>query len=142
SLPSLCYIVLLLGMILYVYGVFGYHLFHEYDPENWGSLSRSVMTLFEILTLDGWVDVHDHVKDHVPLSWVFFSSFIVFAVFLVVNLFIAVVISNLEKVQIIEEARARRIECTETEMLRRISELQDQLTRFELTVRDRLRNGG
>jgi voltage-gated sodium channel len=142
SLTSLIYIVLLLCMILYIYGVAGYHLFHRYDTENWGSLARSVMTLFEILTLDGWVAVHDRVKDDVPFSWVFFSSFIVLAVFMVVNLFIAVVISNLEKVQLVDEARGRRIESTEAELLKRVEEMQSQLVRFERLLRDRAQKGG
>ncbi len=142
SLPSLSYIMLLLGMILYVYGVFGFYLFHEHDPETWGSLARSVMTLFEILTLDGWVEIHNRVKDDVPFAWIYFSTFIVFAVFLVVNLFIAVVISNLEKVQFMEEARALRIESTEAELLERIEEMQGQLTRFERVLRERIKNVG
>jgi len=142
SLPSLSYIVLLLSMILYVYGVFGFYLFHQIDPEHWGSLPRAVMTLFEILTLDGWVAVHERVADEVPFSWIYFSSFIVLAVFLVVNLFIAVVISNLEKVQLLEEVRAHRIETTESELLERIEEMQGQLTRFESLLRERIRKVG
>jgi voltage-gated sodium channel len=34
-----------------------------------------------------------------PLAWIYFSSFVLLAVFVVVNLFIAVVINNLESVK-------------------------------------------
>jgi len=49
------------------------------------------------------------------VAWVFFASFIVVAVFVVINLFIAVVINNLEKArekeQQIADAVARSTNC-------------------------------
>ena len=57
SIPSLANVVVLLGLILYVYAVVGVHLFAGVDPGNWGSLPRAGLTLFEILTLEGWVDL-------------------------------------------------------------------------------------
>ena len=42
SIPSLGHVVALLGLLLYVYGIFGYHLFAADAPKHWGScLSRS-----------------------------------------------------------------------------------------------------
>jgi voltage-gated sodium channel len=96
SIPSLANVVLLLGLILYVYAVLGVHLFAGVDAEHWGSLPRAALTLFEILTLEGWVDLMDASLQATSWAWVYYVSFVVFAVFVVVNLFIAVVINNLE----------------------------------------------
>ncbi len=96
SLRSMGHIALLLGLLLYVYGVLGYHLFHHIDPEHWGSLGVAIGTLFQILTLEGWVEIQARSQAAVPFAWAFYGSFIVIAVFVVVNLFIAVVINNLE----------------------------------------------
>lgn len=97
SIPSLGHVILLLGLLMYIYGVLGYYLFGQIDPEHWGSLGRAVRTLFIIITLEGWVEI---LKTGGPATlgvWVFYASFIVVAVFVVINLFIAVVLNNLEK---------------------------------------------
>jgi voltage-gated sodium channel len=96
SIPSLANVILLLGLILYVYAVIGLHLFGGVDPAHWGTLPRAGLTLFEILTLEGWVDLMDASLAATPWAWVYYVSFVVLAVFVVINLFIAIVINNLE----------------------------------------------
>jgi len=96
SLPSLGNVIVLLGLILYVYAVLGVHLFGAADPAHWARLSRAALTLFEILTLEGWVDLMDASAAATPWAWLYYVSFVVLAVFVVVNLFIAIVINNLE----------------------------------------------
>ena len=44
SIPSLANVVVLLGLILYVYAVLGVHLFGGVDPAHWGSLPRAGLT--------------------------------------------------------------------------------------------------
>jgi voltage-gated sodium channel len=96
SIPSLANVVVLLGLILYVYAVVGVHLFARADPPHWGSLPRAGLTLFEILTLEGWVDLMDASLGATRWAWIYYVSFVVLAVFVVINLFIAIVIDNLE----------------------------------------------
>jgi len=100
SIPSMGHILMMLGLLLYVYGVLGFYLFREHDPGHWGTLGAALLTLFQMLTLEGWVEVQAAVLDEVPFAWVFFSSFVFVAVFVVVNLFIAVVLNNLESAKI------------------------------------------
>ena len=57
SIPSMGHVVTMLGILMYIYGVLGFHLFAQVDPQRWGSLARAVETLFIILTLEGWVEV-------------------------------------------------------------------------------------
>jgi voltage-gated sodium channel len=96
SIPSMANVLLLLALLMYVYGVLGYSLFHEADPRHWGSLALSLKTLFQILTLEGWVEVQEASLAAYPWAWLYYASFILIAVFVVINLFIAVVINNLE----------------------------------------------
>jgi voltage-gated sodium channel len=96
SIPSLGNVVVLLGLILYVYAVVGVHLFGAADPAHWATLPRAALTLFEIITLEGWVDLMDASLAATPWAWVYYVSFVVIAVFVVINLFIAIVINNLE----------------------------------------------
>lgn len=99
SIPSLGHVALLLGLLLYVYAVLGVNLFADADGENWGSLGTALLTLFQMLTLEGWVEMQDQVIGTHRWAWIYFASFVVVAVFVVVNLFIAVVLNNLEEVK-------------------------------------------
>jgi voltage-gated sodium channel len=97
SIPSMGHVILLMSVIFYIYAVTGFHLFNEADPEHWGSLRAALLTLFQIVTLEGWVDIMDEVMNLHRLVWVYFVSFILIGTFVVLNLFIAVVINNLEQ---------------------------------------------
>jgi voltage-gated sodium channel len=99
SIPSMGHVLVLLALLVFVYGVVGHHLFAGVDPERWGDLGRAGRTLFEVMTLEGWVEILNQAARATPWAWCYFASFIVVAVFVVVNLFIAVVINNLEKVR-------------------------------------------
>ena len=112
SIPSMANVLLLLALIMYVYGVLGYSLFHEADPRHWGSLAVSLKTLFQILTLEGWVEVQEASLAAYPWAWLYYVSFILVAVFVVINLFIAVVINNLEAVRKDQQASASHPEET------------------------------
>jgi voltage-gated sodium channel len=97
SIPSLGHVGLLLGLLLFVYGVLGVHLFRDADPAHWGDLGTALLALFQILTLEGWVELQKASMVAQPWAWVFYASFVLIAVFVVVNLFVAVVLSNLDQ---------------------------------------------
>ena len=133
SIPSMGHVIVLLSLLLYVYAVLGFHFFREVDPGHWGSLGAALLTLFQMLTLEGWVEIQAAVLDRYPLAWIYFSSFVFVAVFVVVNLFIAVVINNLESVKHEQQADADRqsadrglLEAIET-VRQRLEELEEQL---------------
>lgn len=109
SIPSMGHVIALLAILLYVYGVLGYKLFHAHDPEHWGTLGTALLSLFQVLTLEGWADMQREAMRHHPWAWLYFSSFVVIAVFVVVNLFIAVVIENLEQAKAEERDAARAV---------------------------------
>ncbi|HWO87768.1 MAG TPA: ion transporter [Gemmatimonadales bacterium] len=108
SIRSMGHVLMLLGVLLYIYAVLGFHLFSEVAPERWGDLSSSVLTLIGVLTLEGWVDVQGEVISALPFAWIYFLSFIVMAVFIGLNLFIAIVVNNLEatKREVVAQARS------------------------------------
>jgi voltage-gated sodium channel len=99
SIPSMGHVIALLSILLYVYAIIGNFLFAPIDPESWGSLKLALLTLFQILTLEGWVELQQRVLPVYPFAWIYFISFIVIAVFVVINLFIAVVTNNLQSVK-------------------------------------------
>jgi voltage-gated sodium channel len=68
SIPSMGHVILL----LYVYGVLGVNLFAQVDPQHWGSLGTACLTLFQMLTLEGWVEIQRVVLP--AARWHGFSS--------------------------------------------------------------------
>ena len=125
SIPSLGHVGLLLGLLLFVYGVLGVHWFREADPAHWGNLGVALLTLFQILTLEGWVELQRASMVAEPWAWVFYGSFVLVAVFVVVNLFVAVVLSNLEQAR--RELAEESAEPTIADVLASVHELRRQV---------------
>ena len=132
SIPSMGHVIALLSLLLYVYGILGFHLFHDVAPQYWGSLPRALETLFQTLTLEGWVEVAEQSRH--PLGGAYFTSFIVIAVFVVTNLFIAVVINNLDQVRS-EQAHAADAASPHHAVLTRIEALKAELNEMEAALR-------
>lgn len=137
SIPSMGNIMLLMSIIFYIYAIAGFHLFHLNDPEHWGTLGLALLTLFRIVTLEDWTDVMYTAMEAQPFAWIYFVSFVVMGTFVIVNLFIAVVLNNLEEAKAERLAELRQpvsrdelfkeIENTQQAMLR----LQKQMERLE-----------
>ena len=66
SLPALGHILILLALLMYVYAAIGTSLFGEIAPKYFGTLHQSVLTLFSVITLEGWIAVMDEVLPHMP----------------------------------------------------------------------------
>ena len=105
--PSMVHIVILLGIIVYMYAIVGHSYFHEHDPVRWGTLGVSILSLFQVLTLDDWIGILHTAMELEPLAWVYFVSFVIVATFGGVNLFVAIVVKNLDG---INQERLRRME--------------------------------
>lgn len=134
SVPSMGHVIVLLSLLLYVYAVVGFHFFREADPSHWGSLGLAILTLFQMLTLEGWVEIQEAVLEAKPWAWIYFISFVFVAVFVVVNLFIAVVINNLESVKHEQQLDADRGN-THHELLAAIETARERLAEVEARLR-------
>ena len=130
SIPGMGHVLMLMSIIFYIYAVTGYHLFHEHDPEHWGSLGASLLTLFGIVTLEGWVQVMEIVLEPHPWAWVYFVTFVLIGTFVMLNLFIAVVINNLDASKT-AELEALRDPVTHDEVLRELKRTRDALDRLQ-----------
>lgn len=130
SLPSMGHVILLMSIIFYIYAVAGYHLFHEHDPTHWDTLGISLLTLFRVVTLEDWTDVMYTAMEMHPMSWMFFVSFVVIGTFVVINLFIAVVLNNLEEAKQ-EQLDSIKSPPSKDEIIRELRQTQEALTRLQ-----------
>jgi voltage-gated sodium channel len=98
-------LVALIGLIVYLYAVVGWSIFHREDPERWGNLGEAMLTLFTLLTLEGWNEILSEARAVSPWAVVYILSFILIGTFVVLNLVIGVVITSLD-----EAYSSRRVE--------------------------------
>ncbi|MGM0518564.1 MAG: ion transporter [Campylobacterota bacterium] len=99
AIPSIIDIVILMFIIFYIYAIIGSFFFVDLPSGLWEDFLVSMLTLFRILTFEDWTDVMYEAMDVYPWSWVYFVSFIIIAAFVFFNLFVAVIIGEMQKLQ-------------------------------------------
>lgn len=113
ALPGMGSIMLLLVLIFYVFAVMATKLFGETHEETFGSIGASMLSLFQVMTLDAWSDglMRPMLEKH-PYAWLFFIPFVLVSAFIVLNLFIGVVVSALETERDAERVRKQEDSAT------------------------------
>jgi voltage-gated sodium channel len=92
--PSIASILVIQASLYYVAAVLATHLFGARFDEWFGSIGRSMYSLFQIMTLESWsMGIVRPVMKEYPWVWMFFIPFIVCATFTVLNLFVAFLVS-------------------------------------------------
>jgi voltage-gated sodium channel len=139
SLPPITSLAVLTVLLMYVYGMVGWILFSEEDPEQWGNIGQAMLSLFQILTLENWPQFLDAGQAIHPASWIYFVSYVLLASFLVINILIAIIINSVEEVHDLER-RAERDRLDEEIVAEgetvadRIDELREALDRLEVQI--------
>jgi voltage-gated sodium channel len=97
SIKRVFYVSLLLFIIIYVYASFGSILFAESDPDRWGDLGISMITLVQVLTLSSWENVMLPMQEIFWWAWIYFYSFVAIGSITILNLIIAVLVDVITK---------------------------------------------
>jgi voltage-gated sodium channel len=164
SLPSMGYVAMLLGVLVYVYAVLGTSLFGKNDPLHFGSLQISMLTLFQIVTLEGWADIlftnmygADHfgyegrqqlvvqASAHPFLAPAYFVSFIFLGTMIMLNLLIGVVINSMNELHEEAEAAERAKHAREHGLAADFDLIEEQLEALRMSaeaLRERIESGG
>jgi voltage-gated sodium channel len=94
--------------VLYIYGILGWLLYADHDPDRFGNIGRALLTLFQILTLEGWNEVLATEMELSSWSWIYFVSFVLIATFVVLNVVIAIIVNSMDEVRAMELERERK----------------------------------
>ena len=110
SVKGIMWTGLLLVLIYYVYGIVGTYLFGATFEDWFGSLGKSVYSLFQIMTLESWsMGIARPVIKVYPYAWIYFVSYILLASFLVMNVVVGIVLNSItECYQTEEDPDAKR----------------------------------
>ncbi len=100
SLPQIGSILALLIVVSYISAVIVTHLYGVDYPELFGSIGASMLTLFQLMTLEGWAaEVVRPVMETHPYSVFLFIPYMLMTAFAILNLFTAVLVDSMQILQ-------------------------------------------
>ncbi|WP_432558035.1 ion transporter [Granulicoccus sp. GXG6511] len=126
ALPALS-LLALMALLCYLYAVVGYMIFNETAPEYFGNLGEGMLTLFTLLTLEGWNEIMYVLRDASPWALPYVISFILLGTYVVINLVIGIVINALETAY----KERDRDDAADPELADTINELQEVIDKLE-----------
>lgn len=134
AIPGLGSVVAVMAIFFYASAVMATGFFAEAYPEWFGSIGKSLYTLFQIMTLESWsMGIVRPVMESHPEAWAFFVPFIILATFTILNLFIGIIVSTMQELSMLPDASSpspqmveilRRMECD-------IVQLRKEIDRYE-----------
>lgn len=116
-IPTIFSFALLLGILLYIYSIIGIYLFshHQYAHADFTSLGHAFITLFQLMTLDGWSDMMYAASASYNDSWLikgYFVSFVILTAIVSFNVFVAVLTSQVHE-KFISDQKVNKTKLTE-----------------------------
>lgn len=97
SLSGLAAIGAILAILFYVGAVMTTKLFGETFSDWFGTIGRSLYSLFQIMTLESWsMGIVRPVMEVYPYAWLFFVPFILLTTFAALNLLIGVIVNSMQ----------------------------------------------
>jgi len=149
ALPGMGAVIVMISIVFYIFAVMATLMYGSTFPEWFGTLGRSLYSLFQIMTLESWsMGIVRPVMKVFPTAWAFFVPFIVVTAFSVLNLFIGLLVNTMQSA-VEEETEAeihklRDLVKSETDVVdEHIVELRDEIRalRAEVTALREDNNG-
>ena len=125
SLPRVAWSSVFFGMTLLIYAIIGSDSYGATAPEYFGTLSRSLFTLFQVMSLESWAsNVARPIMSVHPYAWLYFVSYILIVSYILLSLVAGVITAT--TVEVYEH------DTTHSDLLNEIKKLQrkvDDLSR-------------
>ena len=97
AIPGILSVGSMILLIFYVSAVLSTNLFGSEFAQWFGTIGRSMFTLFQIMTLESWsMGIVRPVMENFSWAWAFFVPFILVTSFAVLNLFIGIIVDAMQ----------------------------------------------
>ena len=104
AIPGLGSVVAVMAIFFYAAAVMAVGFFGETHPDWFGSIGKSLYSLFQIMTLESWsMGIVRPVMEAHPHAWAFFVPFIILATFTILNLFIGIIVSTMQELSVLPD---------------------------------------
>ena len=134
ALPSVAWVVVLLGIIYYVFAVIGTNLYATVSPEFFGTLWKSFYTLFQITLADDIGEISRPLLAHSTGAVIYFVSFIALSTILVLNVIVGIVVDSVSEIKRSSQAKEEELAAeneSENDLLKEIQSLEQQLNKVK-----------
>ena len=129
SLPSIGWITLLMLVIFYTFAVMATKLFGPTFPDWFGTIGATFFTLFQIMTLESWaMGIARPVMEAFPHAYLFFVPYVLLSAFIILNAFIAIIISGMNDARDQQEIQEKNLD---SELQKELSRLKAQMEKVE-----------
>lgn len=126
ALPGMGAVIIMISIVFYVFGVMATLMYGPYFDVWFGTLGRSLYSLFQIMTLESWsMGIVRPVMEVYPYAWMFFVPFILVTTFVVVNLVVGLVVNSMQDAHHVEADA--RTDNYRDEVLSRLDEIEKLL---------------
>jgi voltage-gated sodium channel len=148
SIPGVSSLAVMTLLLVYLYGMVGWLIFHDHDPANFGNVGQAMVTMFVLLTLENLPSYIERGQELSDWTLLFYLSYVLVASFLIFNLFIGIVVNSMEEARAAEHRREREAERAAAEasgdpeddlvvgVEDRIDDLREALDALEEELRD------
>ena len=97
SSASIGYVFILIFIVFYIFAIVGTILFEGAPSGLWNDLGTALLTLFQVMTFEGWTDVMYESMEIHPWSWMFYVLFIFLTTFTFLNMIIGIILESLNE---------------------------------------------
>ena len=109
SSKAISYVFILTFIIFYIFAIIGTVLFEEAPSGLWKDVGTALLTLFRVMTFEGWTDVMYESMDIYPWSWIFYILFIFLTTFTFLNMIIGIMLDSLNSEHKEEDSQEKRL---------------------------------
>jgi len=94
SIPGVGNAFIVLTLIMAIWSILGVEFYSRSSPENFGTFSKGMFSMFQCMTLDSWSGIARPLIKNGPMHWFFFCSYVLIAGIIMVNVVVAVLLEK------------------------------------------------
>jgi len=130
ALPGMSSVIILMAIIFYIGAVIATKLFASEFPIWFGSIGKSLYSLFQIMTLESWsMGIVRPVMEVYPYAWMFFVPFILITSFAVVNVLVGLIVNSMHDAH--SEEATEATDAYRDDVINQLKEISRRLDKLE-----------
>jgi voltage-gated sodium channel len=106
---SIGYVFILLFIVFYIFAIVGTVLFEGSPSGLWNDLGTALLTLFRVMTFEGWTEIMYESMEIYPTSWIFYVVFIFLTTFTFLNMIIGIILDSMNQEYKEEESEEKKL---------------------------------
>lgn len=120
----------LIALLCFVWAAVGWMIFGHRTPDDmpgyFDNIGEGMLTLFELLTLEGWNSILHDLRSITPWALAYVISFLLIGTYIVVNLVVGIIVNSLD-----DAYKQRDLERDPDDVRQMVAEMRELLDKLE-----------